>query len=387
MNPSDPNPQNTPHTARERLPAWVPTASQQGTFASKELIAVPPPTTSTHSPPPIRKKPPSSPDSLAAGILAGDRSALAQAITLIESNSPAHRPAARKILSSIIHKTGSSLRIGISGVPGAGKSTFIEAFGNLLCDHHHKVAVLAVDPSSKISGGSILGDKTRMESLSRRPESFIRPSPSSGILGGVTRKTRESIHLCEAAGFDTVLVETVGVGQSETEVRSMVDCFLLIMLAGTGDELQGMKKGILEFADVIAINKADGNNLPRALAARAELERVVAFLNHPTPGWKPPVLAISALTRQGLDHLLTTIQSHQKHLHTYHLFQKQRQAQALLWWESLVKNELHSRLLQIPKLAELSQSLESDILAGKIPPSLAAEIFLDSITSQIQPAQ
>lgn len=362
--------------ANERIPAWVPEQAV-GTFASKELIAVPTPARAVAVP--GRRSPAPDPARLAEGVLSGDRTALARAITLVESNAPAHRPLARRVLEAVLARAGASRRIGISGVPGAGKSTFIEAFGNLLCDRGHRVAVLAVDPSSQLSGGSILGDKTRMETLSRRQECFIRPSPSAGALGGVARKTRETILLCEAAGHDIVLVETVGVGQSETEVRSMVDCFLLLMLAGAGDELQGMKKGIVEIADLLAVNKADGDNRPRALATRAELERVVDFLSPATEGWETPVVAISSRTKDGLDDLLGRIEALEAHLRSTGLLTARRHAQALTWWRALVEQELRARILQNPHLAGLSARMEADIVAGRIAPSLAAEHFLDAV--------
>ena len=219
------------------------------------------------------------------GVAAGDRMILSRAITLIESNSPRHFPKAQRVLQDLLPHTGKALRIGITGVPGAGKSTMIEAFGNMLCDMGHRVAVLTVDPTSSVTKGSILGDKTRMGTLSRREEAFIRPSPAGGTLGGVARKSRETMLLCEAAGYDVILIETVGVGQSETTVRSMVDFFLLVVLTGAGDELQGIKKGIMELADAIVINKADGDNRTKAQVARGEYERMIEYIRPATPGW------------------------------------------------------------------------------------------------------
>lgn len=315
-------------------------------------------------------------ETLAAGLMAGDRGLLARAITLVESNAPRHRPAARDVLRRVAGHGNAAVRIGISGVPGAGKSTFIEAFGNLLCDAGHRVAVLAVDPSSSLSGGSILGDKTRMETLSRREECFIRPSPSGGALGGVTRKTRETIALCEAAGYDVILVETVGVGQSEIAVRAMVDAFLLLLIAGAGDELQGMKKGIFEIADLLAVNKADGENRPRALATRSEFERVLHFLSGATAGWRPPVLAISSHTREGIAELWGEIQGFLDHVRATGTFLDRRRHQEIEWWRQLVEQELRTRFLAAPAIAAEARRLEDDILAGRVAPSVAAEELL-----------
>lgn len=237
----------------------------------------------------------------AKGIRAGDVTVLAQAITLIESTSARHAATAADLLRLLLPHRDRTVRIGITGVPGVGKSTFIEAFGLYLCETGHRVAVLAVDPTSAISGGSILGDKTRMENLSRHPSAYIRPSPSGGALGGVTRKTRETITLCEAAGYDVILVETVGVGQSEIAVRSMTDFFLLLALTGAGDDLQGIKKGIMEMADGIAVTKADGDNVIAAEQLRLELLQVMHFLTPATPGWKPEVLTCSSVKGHGID--------------------------------------------------------------------------------------
>jgi LAO/AO transport system kinase len=237
---------------------------------------------------------------LAAGLRRGDPAILARAITLVESSSPRHRAAAAALMRQLLPAASNSTRIGITGVPGVGKSTFIEAFGLHLCGAGHRVAVLAVDPTSAISGGSILGDKTRMEMLSRHPSAYIRPSPSGGALGGVARKTRETITLCEAAGYDVILVETVGVGQSEIAVRSMTDFFLLLTITGAGDELQGIKKGIVEMADAIVVTKADGDNAAGADRLRAEFAQVLRLLIPATPGWQPPVLCCSALRGTGI---------------------------------------------------------------------------------------
>ena len=243
---------------------------------------------------------PLSAENFARGVRSGDAAVLARAITLVESTAPQHGAVAGELMSLLLPHRDHSVRIGITGVPGVGKSTFIEAFGLYLCETGHRVAVLAVDPTSAISGGSILGDKTRMEKLSRHAFAYIRPSPSGGALGGVTRKTRETITLCEAAGYDVILVETVGVGQSEIAVRSMTDCFLLLALTGAGDELQGIKKGIVEMADGIAVTKADGDNLVAAEKLKLELAQVLHFLSPATPGWRPEVLTCSAVNGTGI---------------------------------------------------------------------------------------
>lgn len=355
------------------VPAWVPEG--QPPFASLEIPGVV--RTEPRRMPPHHKKADDA-KRLAAGVLKGQRGDLARAITLVESNAPVHRPLAREILTLISRKDQPSpaQRIGISGVPGAGKSTFIEAFGNFLCDRGHHLAVLTVDPSSTISGGSILGDKTRMELLSRREECFIRPSPSSGVLGGVTRKTRETILLCEAAGYDTILVETVGVGQSEIDVRSMVDVFVLLMIAGAGDDLQGMKKGILEIADILAVNKADGANEIRALSTRAELERAVAFLSPCTEGWTPPVLAISAQTGKGMQEINDALVSFHRHVRTNGQYAMRRKLQAISWWRALVEQELRTRFFADPDVSSKAELLEARISVGTMTPSLAAEELL-----------
>jgi len=319
---------------------------------------------------------PSDPRSLAAMILEGNRAALARGITLVESNAAAHRPAARELLRLLLPHSGNARRVGISGVPGAGKSTFIEALGNFLCDLGHRVAVLAVDPSSSLTRGSILGDKTRMELLSRRMECFIRPSPSGGALGGVARKTRETMLICEAAGHDLILVETVGVGQSEIAVRSMVDTFLLLLIAGAGDELQGMKKGIFEIADLIVVNKADGNNKPRAEATRAEFERVLHFLTPATEGWSPLVLTASALEKTGIDRVWEGVGAYFERVESDGQLERRRGQQALEWWRALVEQELRTRFLSRPEVAAKAKEIEEGILGGQLAPSLAAEEIL-----------
>lgn len=332
----------------------------------------------------VQRPPLEEPDpiALSARLLKGELAALARVITLIESNAARHRPLAREVLQRITSRAGRAVRIGISGVPGAGKSTFIEALGNHLCDAGHRVAVLAVDPTSSLTKGSILGDKTRMEKLSRRPECFIRPSPSGGALGGVTRKTRETILACEAAGYDIILVETVGVGQSEIAVRSMVDCFLLLLIAGAGDELQGMKKGIFEIADLIVVNKADGENRVRAEATRAEFARVVHFLSPATEGWEPPVLTASSLQGDGLPEVWGEVVRYLDQVRATGQMQSRRHRQDVEWWHALVEQELRQRFFARPEVAATARSLEEQVGRGVIAPSLAAEELLNLLNTQ-----
>jgi len=285
------------------------------------------------------KRPVATAAELAAGVLARNRASLARAITLVESSNASHRARAQALLQPLLSRTGKAIRLGISGVPGVGKSTFIEALGLLLIKAGHRVAVLAIDPSSSRSGGSILGDKTRMNELSLREEAFIRPSPTSGHLGGVTRMTRESILLCEAAGFDVILVETVGVGQSETVVADMVDCYLVLMLPGAGDELQGIKKGVLELADLIAVNKADGENIRDAEHARAAYERALKILQ-PAAGWRPQALLCSAQTGAGLDELWSTVRDHRRQAIDSGEHMARRERQRVNWLWSTVEQRL-----------------------------------------------
>ena len=274
------------------------------------------------------------------GILAKDIAVLSRAITLAESSKEEHQQLAVQIIESILPHTGKSVRVGITGVPGVGKSTFIETFGQLLLEKNHSVAVLAVDPSSTLSKGSILGDKTRMEKLSAAKNVFIRPSPSSGSLGGVTLKTRESILLCEAAGFDYILIETVGVGQSETEVHQLSDFFLLLMLAGAGDELQGIKRGIMEMADGVVINKADGTNIDKAKSARAEYANAVHLFQPNESGWITEVKTCSALENKGIDEVYEMIEKFVRHAKAQNFFEKKRGQQTLAWFDTLVNEKI-----------------------------------------------
>jgi LAO/AO transport system kinase len=310
------------------------------------------------------------------GVRSGDRRILAKAITLIESAHPAHRGLGRSVVDRLLPEAGKSVRLGITGVPGVGKSTFIESFGMMLVEKGHQVAVLAVDPSSTRSGGSIMADKTRMERLSVAPGAFIRPSPSGGTLGGVGRMTRETLLICEAAGFDVVIVETVGVGQSETTVASMVDFFLVLMLAGAGDELQGIKKGVLELADAVAINKADGDNLEKAAKARRSYEMALHLLNPATPTWSPPVLTCSALTMAGVDNLWATVKDHRQRLSATGELDQKRRRQALAWMWSRIEDGLKERFFGNPEISSRLQEVEASVERGELSPTVGAETLL-----------
>ena len=303
------------------------------------------------------------------GVAAGDRMVLSRAITLIESNSPRHFPKAQRVLQELLPRTGKALRIGITGVPGAGKSTMIEAFGNMLCDMGHRVAVLTVDPTSSVTKGSILGDKTRMGTLSRREEAFIRPSPAGGTLGGVARKSRETMLLCEAAGYDVILIETVGVGQSETTVRSMVDFFLLVVLTGAGDELQGIKKGIMELADAIVINKADGDNRTKAQVARGEYERMIEYIRPATPGWQTHAYLVSALEKTGLKELWDVIRIFESTTKENGAFRKRRESQLLDWMNSMIDEHLHNLFFDDPVILGRMPEVRDAVLKGTVSPS------------------
>lgn len=318
---------------------------------------------------PLRKK--MSVEEYVEGVKKGDRMILAKAITLIESNAPKDFDKAQRVLQALLPRTGHSLRIGITGVPGAGKSTFIEAFGQLLCQQGYKVAVLAVDPTSSITGGSILGDKTRMQKLSREPNCFIRPSPSGGTLGGVARKSRETMMLCEAAGCDVILVETVGVGQSETTVRSMVDFFMLVVLTGAGDDLQGIKKGIMELADAIVVNKADGDNLERAKVTQGEYERMVEFIRPATEGWKTHAYRCSALQKTGLLELWAVMREFEKVTKKSGAFENRRQRQIIAWVKTMIDEHLHNLFYEDPVIKCRLPEVRAAVLAGVVSPSQA----------------
>jgi LAO/AO transport system kinase len=318
-------------------------------------------------------------DHLLRGILDNDRATLGRAITLVESNAPDDRQRAQELLTNLLPETGRAHRVGISGVPGVGKSTFIESLGLRLVEGGHRVAVLAVDPSSSISKGSILGDKTRMEKLATSDNAFVRPSPTGGSLGGVARKTREAILVCEAAGYDAVLVETVGVGQSETAVAEMVDFFLVLKLAGAGDELQGIKRGILELADLIAINKADGDNLQAAEYARVEFERALGILRPAdTNGWRPRVVSCSGRSGTGLDEIWKIIGEHRELLAASGELEKRRRRQLVGWMWSLVDEGLRTAVREHPEVASILEDLERDVLEGRTTPTAAAGMILEA---------
>jgi LAO/AO transport system kinase len=315
---------------------------------------------------------------LAEGVRAGDRRAVARAITLVESRRRDHREKAQELLVELLPHAGGARRVGISGVPGVGKSTFIDELGVDLTTAGSKVAVLAVDPSSARSGGSILGDKTRMSRLAVDPDAFIRPSPTSGTLGGVAQATRESMVVVEAAGYDVVLVETVGVGQSEVTVAEMVDSFLFLTLARTGDQLQGIKRGILEIADVIAVNKADGPGAGDARKAARELSGAIRMLRGHGDGWDVPVLTCAGLTGEGLDEVWAKLVEHQDRMQASGQFEERRRAQQVRWTWQLVRDGLEHQLRHHPDVRTAAPELEKQVVAGELTPALAAQQILQT---------
>lgn len=325
-----------------------------------------------------KKRPKLSARDYVDGILAGDVSILSQAITLIESSLPEHAQMAQEIIEACLPHASRSIRIGITGVPGAGKSTFIEAMGKHLTSKGHRLAVLAVDPSSERSSGSILGDKTRMEALSVDPNAYIRPSPSAGSLGGVARKTRESAVLCEAAGYDILFIETVGVGQSETAVHSMTDFFLLIQISGAGDELQGIKRGIMEMADAIAINKADGDNIERATMAMALYKNALHLFPKSVSGWHPQVLTCSAFTSAGIPQVWETISKYMKLVKANGYFAYKRRSQARYWMSEFIDERLKQHFAHHPEVRKHKSALEQKVLEGEMSPFTAAAELLNA---------
>ena len=316
-------------------------------------------------------------DEYVEGILRGDITILSQAITLIESNKPEHYDQAQQIIERCLPHAGRSVRIGITGVPGAGKSTFIEAVGNMVVSLHHRLAVLAIDPSSERSGGSILGDKTRMESISSNPDIFIRPSPSAGSLGGVARKTRETIVLCEAAGFDVIFIETVGVGQSETAVHSMVDMFMLLQISGAGDELQGIKRGIMEMADMMVITKADGENRQKAELARAQFQSALHLFPMPESGWRPKVYTCSAVAETGLEEVWKGVEEFLDHIESNGYFQSNRNRQNKYWMYESINDALKDSFYRDPAVAAHLAEVEQRVLDAKLSSFIAAKELLD----------
>ncbi|PPQ38913.1 methylmalonyl-CoA mutase metallochaperone MeaB [Rhodoblastus acidophilus] len=310
---------------------------------------------------------------LAENLRGGDRAALARAITLVESVRPDHQVAARQLVQALLPHTGRAMRVGVTGVPGVGKSTTIDTLGHNLVQAGHKVAVLAVDPSSTRTGGSILGDKTRMAKLSPERNAFIRPSPSSGTLGGVAAKTRETMLLCEAAGFDVVIVETVGIGQSETTVADMTDFFLVLMLPGAGDELQGIKKGVLEIADMIAVNKSEGEGRNRAVAAAGEYRAALHIMQPASHNWSPPVVLVSGLDNIGLNEMWGQVVEHRRRFEASGEFAQKRRAQQVKWMWTMLEDRIYGRLRRDPQVKARLPELERRVAEGALSPTLAVE--------------
>jgi GTPase len=315
-------------------------------------------------------------DELAAAVRSRDRAALPQAITLVESTRPDHREQAQQLLLALMPDAGTGHHVGITGVPGVGKSTTIEALGMNLIEQGHRVAVLAVDPSSTRTGGSILGDKTRMPRLAAHADAYIRPSPTSGTLGGVAKATRETIVLLEAAGFDVILVETVGVGQSEVAVANMVDTFVFLTLARTGDQLQGIKKGVLELADIVVVNKADGEHLREARSAARELSGAIRLIYPRETLWRPPVLTMSSLEGTGLPELWETVERHRQVLTEAGEFEARRRAQQVDWTWQMVRDTVLDRVLSNPAVRKMRAEVERQVLAGELTPAMAAQQIL-----------
>jgi len=310
------------------------------------------------------------------GIREGNRALLSRAITLVESSLPRHQALAQEIIGACVTFSGKSIRVGITGVPGVGKSTFIESLGKHLTSQGHKIAVLAIDPSSQRTKGSILGDKTRMEDLANDPDAYIRPSSSAGTLGGVARNTRESVILCEAAGFDIIFIETVGVGQSETAVHSMVDFFLLLMLAGAGDELQGIKRGIMEMADALVINKADGDNIPKADLAAREYKNALHLFPPSPSGWSPVVLTASSAESRGITEVWTMVGKYMAVAKGNGYFDQRRNEQSLQAFNDTIEETIRSKFYHNPEVAKQLDSIRQDVLSGRISPYAAAQALI-----------
>jgi LAO/AO transport system kinase len=321
-------------------------------------------------------------DELAAAVRGGDRAVLPRAITLVESTRADHHERAQQLLLELMPAAGNAHHVGITGVPGVGKSTAIEALGMYLIERGHRVAVLAVDPSSTRTGGSILGDKTRMPRLAVHPDAYVRPSPTSGTLGGVAKATRETIVLMEAAGFDVILVETVGVGQSEVAVANMVDTFVFLTLARTGDELQGIKKGVLELADIVAVNKADGDHVAEARSAARELSGAIRLIYPRKTLWRPPVLTMSALEGTGLEELWENVERHREVLSEAGEFDARRRTQQVDWTWQMVRDTVLERVLSNPAVRKARAEVERRVLAGELTPALAAQQILKLVATK-----
>ena len=349
-------------------PDWVPPeCGPDSGFATWVMQGVRPSGASTAAPP-ARRRATLSTDDYVRGVLARDPGVIGRAITLVESNALAHRQQAQAVLAQLLPHTGRARRVGLTGIPGAGKSTFIEAFGLRLIEQGHRVAVLAIDPSSAVTGGSILADKVRMEKLGRDPRAFIRPSPSGGSLGGVTRKTREAILVCEASGYDVVLVETVGVGQNEVAVRAMVDAFVVLMIAGAGDEMQGIKKGVIEMADLLVINKADGDNLPRCIGALAEMRRVLHYLRPATEGWSTQAQTASARTGDGVAEVWTTVEAFFAAGEASGAIARRRREQAVAWMHAIIEERLRDGFYGNAAVRDRRDGIERSVADGRLAP-------------------
>jgi len=317
-------------------------------------------------------------EELKQGVLAGDRGALARAITLAESSRADDQEQAQELIAGLLPETGKAIRVGITGVPGAGKSTTIEALGLDLIEQGHKVAVLVVDPTSARTGGSILGDKTRMNRLSAEENAYIRPSPSGGVLGGVARKTREAMLLCEAAGFDVIIVESVGVGQSEAELAELVDCLMLLLVPGAGDDLQGIKRGIMELSDLIVVNKADGDRMPLAKRARGDYRHALRMLPPSTPGWETPVQIASAIEGTGLAEIWESVEAHRAHLEESGLLEKRRRHQTERWLDSMIEEAMLTAIHSREGVERAIEQARADVDAGKITVPQATQKVIDA---------